>query len=446
MLSLWRHPYVRILFVALVLRVLWALLVPVVPISDGYAYDTFARNLASGLGYGWSPERLTAYWPVGTSFVYSILYMLFGHTYKPIVVLHIFLGLITILFSMLLAERWFNRGVAIVTGLLLATWPSQIQFSTVLASEPLFIALLVASLWVWTTPAVNFWVQTVLVGTLLGAATYVRPTALLVPVLLALATIAKERQWVRPLAAAAVVFLVIGALNVPWGIRNARVFGSFVLTTNGGATLWMGNNPYSLGSYMEYPEHLKTMNEAEIDKYLGATAKSHILRYPGQFVGRTLVKLVRLHDRETIGVHWNEGGLTGRFGARVQWVLKFVSTGFWLVTVALAVIGVAFLLVARGVLMALAQLPVLIWAYFALLHAMILVNDRYHFPSIPMIAMLAAFAITTIGERLRSQSARSEHRPDSANKARVRTDGRVFGCNSATERLTALRRGSRPTA
>src|SRR5712664_2071723 len=105
---LFRHPYARVLLLALLLRAVWALLVPVIPLSDSNAYDVFARNLAAGLGYCWSPGRMTAYWPVGTPFVYSVFYALFGHSYHAITLFHLVLGLTVILLSMLLAERWFD--------------------------------------------------------------------------------------------------------------------------------------------------------------------------------------------------------------------------------------------------------------------------------------------------------------------------------------------------
>lgn len=52
-----------IIVVALALRVTWAVLVPVVPLSDGRAYDLLARTLAEHGVYGWSADRPSAYWP-----------------------------------------------------------------------------------------------------------------------------------------------------------------------------------------------------------------------------------------------------------------------------------------------------------------------------------------------------------------------------------------------
>ena len=51
----YRRAAIAIILLALLLRVAWAAMVPVVPISDGHAYDIFARNLAAGVGFGFLP-------------------------------------------------------------------------------------------------------------------------------------------------------------------------------------------------------------------------------------------------------------------------------------------------------------------------------------------------------------------------------------------------------
>ena len=38
-------------------------------------------------------------------------------------------------------------------------------------------------------------------------------------------------------------------------------------------------------------------------------------------------------------------------------------------------------------------IPLVLWAYFAILHAAIVSQDRYHFPSIPFIAILSSLGV-----------------------------------------------------
>src|SRR5919199_2860491 len=219
---MFRHykPYLWIMLITLLLRVLWAVAVPVIPLSDSNAYDTFAQNLANGQGYGWNSQSPTAYWPVGTSFIYSLFYRVFGHTYLPIVIFNLVLAVVITGLAMHLAETWFNRRVALLTGLLLTLWPSQIQFTTVLASELPFTALVLVAVVVWLNKRTNLWLRSMFAGVALAAASYVRPTALLIPILLLLFRWISTREILKTLKATLVMFAVMALLIAPWSIRN----------------------------------------------------------------------------------------------------------------------------------------------------------------------------------------------------------------------------------
>lgn len=393
------HFYGWILFIALLLRLLWAMAaVPVVPVSDCNAYDTFAQNLANGYGYGWTTTSLTAHWPPGTSFVYSIFYRLFGHTYVPIIILNLLLGITIIWCSMQLAERWFNQQVAWLTGLLLTLWPVTIQFTTVLSSELLFTALFLVAMIIWLNESTHLWLRALLVGLVLTAACYVRSATLFIPFLLLLFRWVNTREILRSLAAIIVVFMIMSLLIAPWSIRNTRLYGQFVLmSTNTGVAFWIGNNPKAYGGHMDVPPEINEqtvgMNLAQRSAYLKALAMTYIKQEPLKFVTRTFKKLIRLHKRETIGVAWNEKGLVYRYGTGVLLPLKLVSEGYWLVMLGLALIGIILLGKQQGWLTMIVHPVVVIWGYFAFGHAVTEIDDRYHFYSIPMIAMLAAFMI-----------------------------------------------------
>lgn len=393
------------LALALVLRVAWAVLVPVVPLSDSLAYDVFARNLATHGVYGWTPDAPTAFWPVGTSFIYSLLFRAFGHSYLPVVVLNVALGLSIVALTMMLATRWFGARVGTVAGTLIAAWPSQVQFTTVLASELPFMALLLGATWTWFGETVTLR-RAVLTGALLAAASYFRPTALLLPVAFAAALAFQTRRWV-PVGWAAVLGLTMAVLIAPWSVRNTRLFGRIVLiSTNAGTTSWMGNNAETTGEFMR-PPYPPGMNEADSNEYFGQEARKYILDHPARFVGRTMVKLLRLHERESIGITWNSAGLE-RFGGRTVFALKLVSNIYWWVCCSLAIAGTVILTRREG-WRTLAHPALAIWGYFAAVHAITLIQDRYHFPSIPFIATLAAYAMVAWRTRAAAGTATIEH-------------------------------------
>jgi len=138
-----------VLAVAFLLRLAWAALIPVLPVSDGVVYDQFALSIANGQGYAYPDGSLTVFWPVGTSAIYALLYRLFGHDLSVIAGFNVVLGVSIVWLTHRLAIRYFNAPVAVMAAWAIAIWPVLIQFTTVLASELPFIVLLLSALCVW---------------------------------------------------------------------------------------------------------------------------------------------------------------------------------------------------------------------------------------------------------------------------------------------------------
>ncbi|MBU0621572.1 MAG: glycosyltransferase family 39 protein [Gammaproteobacteria bacterium] len=388
------------LIIALLLRVGWGISVPVIPVSDSNAYDVFAQNIAAGQGFSWKSGELTAYWAVGTPAVYALIYSIFGHTYVPIVVLNIIVGLGTVALAMSLARRWLGPVPAVLTGWILAIWPLMIQFTTILASEMLFNFCVLAAFWVATMPGWKWLPRAVAAGVILAAAVYIRPIALLLAPVIYFQEAVIQRRLIRAGAACAVSCVVMIALILPWSLRNLEVFDRFVLvSTNAGTNFWMGNNPETTGSYMPEPE-TGIVNEAERDIYLKHKAWEYIGQEPLAFVSRTLKKAVLLHDRESIGVVWNEKGLEQSFGRLVLLPLKLISNIYWWLMLACAGYALILLLRQRTWLELLTLPPLIVWAYYAAVHSITVVGDRYHIPSDPFIAMLGAYAIFIAAGRM----------------------------------------------
>lgn len=396
-----RHPIVGGLLLGALLRVVWMLLIPVDPVSDAAAYQTFATNIVLHGVYGWTPDQPGAYWAVGPSAIYAAGYLLFGVD-NPLAVLVpnmvSSLAIIWLLYD--LGSRWFDARTGLVAAGLFAIWPMAIQFTTVLASEVHFMALTLAALAAWERSGLGLrglaWLG--LSGLMFAAATYVRPIALLIPAALAMATLIRTLRlpW-GDLAKAALTTALIFAAVAPWSARNERIFNEPVfMSTNFWANFWMGNNPETDGSYMPLPDAVNGMSEIERSDYLKAVSVAYLQEAPGDFVLRTLWKTLRLHERETIGVGWNEVALRDLVGPTGVTLAKLVSTGFWYLMLACALAGMV-LLARRDLGWRVIVSPaVWLWLYFTGLHAVIVVGDRYHMPAIPLIALLAAVTLARL--------------------------------------------------
>lgn len=404
-----RRMWSLVLVLAVSLRVAWLMCIPVMPVSDSLRYDFFARRLAKGLGYTEIDNRPTAYFSIGTSALHSLGYRITGpdtaQRFTAVAILNMVLGVGSVALTMHLGRKWFNPLVGMLAGLILACWPSQIQFTTVVASETPMICVMLAAIAVWYSGRLRILPRALLAGVLFAAASYLRPTALLLPLLLVIVDLVRrERATVETLAVAMFAALAMCACIAPWTVRNYRVCGEFVLiSTSSGTNFWMGNNLRTQGGYMDPGPDGRFGGEAARSRVLRAEAWDYIRSDPLAFLTRSLVKAVRLHERESIGVVWNELGIRQRLGflgslwqSRAVLGLKLASNVYWWAALILAVAGACCLVVRRGLLSGLLVQPIAIWAYFTAVHAVTVIQDRYHFAAVPMIAILAAVALGKI--------------------------------------------------
>jgi hypothetical protein len=389
----WQRPWV-IMAAALLIRMIWAAWVPADPVSDGVLYDAFARSIATGHGYAFADGTPTEYWPVGTSAIYSLLYIVFGARPWVVPVFQALLGTAIVGLTWRIARQALGPMVAGLAAWLTAIWPLLVQFTTILASELLFIALVLAALNIWVSKRLSFAVRMISWGACIAAATYVRPTAL--PMLvgfLALQWIL-DRDWKAFIVGGLLAGLAAAVLFAPWSYRSVVLFDRFVLVSaNGGVNLWMGNNPDSAGGYMELPDR-QFPNEVDRDHYYGRAAMHFILTHPLAYAKLSVQRTVTTYGRETIGIVWNEKGLSSRYGNTMLIALKGISSAYWWAMLIFGLFGVA-LIVRRGLSKRLWPL-LASFGYLAAFPVLTVAMDRYHAPIDPMLAIFAAYALLAV--------------------------------------------------
>lgn len=401
-----------IFLLALVVRLVWVVLFDVIPVSDGQAYMIYATNIVEHGVYGLSPDQPGAYWAVGAAAVYAGSFLVFGIGPLGVILPNLISSMLAVWGLWDLGRRWFGETEGRIAAFVFALWPLAIQFTTVLASELHFMALTLLGLMAWDRArhfaSVPFWLWSLAAGFAFAGATYMRPIALLVPGLLALAVLLQApKSSFSSIAKACVVTVVIFAVVAPWSARNERVFGEPVfMSTNFWANFWMGNHPGTDGGYKQLPPETDTMGEIERSAYLEELSKGHLRDDPFGLVIRTGWKALKLHQRETIGVGWNSTVLRGYVGDTGVTVAKGLSTLWWYAMLLAAFWGIVTLFRRSGLWATLLIPPVWLWGYYTGVHAVIVVGDRYHMPAIPMIALLAAVGIAAF----RSTRAPQPHR------------------------------------
>lgn len=411
-----------VLLVALALRLVWAWLVPVVPVSDSVGYDTFARTLLEHGVFGWTRDEPFAFWPPGTTFLHAAVYGLFGYHYAAIVGMNIILSLILIVSTARLALRLHGERAAIVAAWVLALWPTLVVFTTVLASELPFLVFSVVALDVWTASSRPSLARGLLVGVLLGVAALVRPLALALPVVYAFAMVvqtwAARDLAVRHAVTGVVAALAMGLVIAPWTWRNHQLYGETVLvSTNGGITLWMGNAPGTDGRYLPVPDELSHLSDHEQAQILGARARQYILDDPVGFVVRSVRKLGILYGNESIGALWNSEGIATVWGDAAVVVTKRLTQVTWLLILLVALAGFVALWRQSGVVAALFSPLTVSIAFYSVVHSIMVAQERYHLSFAAQIAIFFGVAVAAWRARAASKDASDA----GAGQAPVRT-------------------------
>ena len=401
-----------ILGAAIVVRIFWAAIVPVAPISDSNIYWITSNNLFHHGVYGIDPAKPFSYWPVGASGIYAASYHLFGANFFAVQIINIIAGAALIFTTALLAKKWFGNRVALITAMVMALWPSLIMNSTILASEIFYLLFVNIGLLAWYADRANLIVRAAIAGIAFGIAIYVRPVALLIPFVLVVIDIVRKPDRAMAVIAAGVACFAAAALCLsPWIARNYDVHGAFVIvSTNGGPNLWMGNNPKTKGGYMPLPDYTKEMTEIERAEHLGDIAKDYMISHPVKTVENSILRTLNTHSRETIAVVWNETGITQTFGAWAVAPFKAVSSAYWLIIFGISLVAIVLFIQAAlradtyyRKLTVISHPAIVLVAYYIAVHGVIVGGDRYHFPAIPFFAMLAASAaLAMINEEFRS--------------------------------------------
>lgn len=386
------------LFAALIAAFAWLQWVPNEPVSDQDIYHRTAISVAQGKGLLDDSGNPTAYWAPGYTFYLAFFYYFFGAS--PYVgfwangLSYLFLIAGVYVF----ARQLYSESLGCMAATLTAWYPTFIFYITILASEVFFSSLLIWSLvscWSAAAKPSKNWLFAFASGLLFGAAILARPQAILLPVIFFYASWIKGRRWIWTFGHFGIITLACLLVLVPWGLRNKRELGEFVLVSaNFGANLWMGNHPNATGQYTDInsilkKENLENLPLATRDQTLKNLALQYIWTHPGKFAVLTLKRLYWTMRSESIGVAWNAKGIEKAFGH--QWLipLKVIANGAYYILLLGVLVTLYRLITLRAMclqdylllcLMLLLSLPFLIFQG----------QDRFHLPLIPYLIILAS--------------------------------------------------------
>jgi 4-amino-4-deoxy-L-arabinose transferase-like glycosyltransferase len=323
-----------------------------------------------------------------------------GESYFASALLNIACGTATAVLVLLLATSLLGASVGRWAGLLAAVYPNHVLFGSLHLTEPLFTLFLVAAVFLLLftrRPATA--ASLVGAGLLLGLAVLTRPAIALFPLLLPVWYLGQGHDLRTALKRGGAVVLVSFLVIVPWMARNYRVSGRAHIASSGGHNFWIGNNPKALGGYAR-PVYLdRPLWDGEKADFsrgyrLGLEA---IAAEPVRAAFRFVQKTTYFFALETDGVLWNMKGFSRPPTTWITVPLLGLTNPSYIAVLGACVLG--FLSGPGG---AFSSLFGLLTAYFVMITVAFVGDPRYHYPLVPLAAILAGKALVHDWPALRS--------------------------------------------
>ena len=388
---------------AVALRVAWVLLVPTKPVGDFAMYVESAAHLVEHGAF----DSEYVYMP-GYIFLLAPVQALGGGWLATKVVGAILGGLGA--GAVMGISRQMAGGslrIAVVAGLLYACWPAGIAIASVTGTDmPAAVLLIVAAYFLVRFAGERPFLAAVLFGVFTGLAAYIRAIVVPLAALAVLVFRAQGRPWRASIKFTVIACLVAFMMLVPWAARNRVRYGeTFFTDSHGGLTALVGANPNTDGCYSRSLNRmfqdvtgfaLLAEPHREADHASMAIAKGWIGFDPLFTAGLLVSKAERLLVNERALLYWplfRAGVLPPRhqaFFARHRSFIEAVADGFWMVVLALALMGCA-LAYARKQWLALSLLPQAI--ALGLLYTAIFAEPRYRLPICMVLVPLSAMAL-----------------------------------------------------
>jgi tetratricopeptide (TPR) repeat protein len=395
------------------------------PTMDPLYHDVWAQNIASG---NWIGGRVFFRAPFYAYFLATV-YKIFGHNYViPRVFQHL-VGSCSCVLVYLLAKRLFNRKVAVVSGLIAASYGMLWYFEDELLLDSFLVffdlLLILSLLKARDHPRLSQWFVS---GIILGISAITRPNILFfIPfVWLWIFLVFKRDAQFKRIVTFCVSFLVGIILIVsPITLRNLLAGGDLVMiASQGGINFYIGNNQNSDGmsaifykqdwqyrdfQQMAEKEANKVLRPSEISNFYYRKGIDFLLEDPSA-ASRLLVKKLYLF--------WTRFEISDNqdiyFFRRYSWLIRTLPLGFWLIgPLGLGGMFLSLFTFSRSVKSRSDQmpdqknkvaLPILFVFSYMITVVMFFVTARFRLPALAFLIIFSGFALVWLVERLRTKN------------------------------------------
>ncbi|MBC2148292.1 glycosyltransferase family 39 protein [Listeria booriae] len=409
----WRKGlfYLALIILIIVPRLIWILCFPIEPTSDFYLYHVIASYRADQ--NSWSTlfqENILDYAPFFTHILYfsTVLSWVYSFTGNFVIAGQLFNALLTLLGAILLfkaCKNVFQLPVAVMATIIFSLWPSYFMYSTLLGAEPLFMALLALSMYIWTKleakkPSLFL---SIVLALALVCMNYIRPLAAVILIAFIICSLITKWEWRNfwrkyvPVVVIFLVFLLAG------GLINKILYPFPTASNFTGYSMYIGANEQSTGQWSEkdmkyfwslYHENpdkpsnvSKKMQEKAIDRLQQTTKEGRLLSFE--------TKKMKIFSDEGYGYEWNVYNNAPTIFFHSNMILA-ISNVIAELMILLSGIGLLIAIFCRR--MKQVFLFALMEVGFTLSALLVEVQGRYHIPLIFVYSILVAFTLYSIIE------------------------------------------------
>jgi len=360
-----------------------------IPYDDSLAYLKLSDTLFNHHAYVNDAGLPTSYWPVGYPAYLMSLKVFIGNTIAAARVMNVVIALALVVTLFAVFKSWLSDREQLVFILVTALFPNLVLSSNVILSDYLFTLFLWIAVWIYLRRKHSI-ASFAAMGLVLAVMSYLRPVALLLP-LVVVAALWWGGEWKACRYAALAGLLVFVVVLAPWTVRNYRVFGAFVpISTNGGYNFRMGSHPGASGGVNhDFDYNVANPDEAEESANAFKAGEEEIFHHPLQTIVRMPKKIFELYRRGDSSLSWAFKRTEKPLNPFLLSFLFYATNASSYFVVYLGLVTILGCFVFRKTL-AIHPLLVILYLYVILVTLVFVGSERYLIPVLPVHQFLAA--------------------------------------------------------
>lgn len=397
-----------LIIISLAPRLAWIYYVQTQPFSDFLHLHNYGISASGGDFKGFVNFYAVFPFKIGYGMVLAGLYSIFGTDLMVSKLFNVILSLILVLLLYAGGKMLYGEKAGRIAALLAAVWPAHIMYTSVVASEHLFLVLFTASVLLimgfikkYTYKNYEFQngnLMLIGIGVLTAAAQLVRPMAMLLLPVFAVFVLIYKRYRANALAGTVLsvksillvtlcYFALINLVNIP--VEKAT--GVDITRSDAGFNLMVGTNDKSSGAFNYDDFSIIEKNNYDFDKVHNEAKQIAFQRLksnPLQMIKLVIRKYKILWGNENYGYYWStvSSESIGQYDAVKSHPRVFygLSQAFYILVLLMAICACGYTIIQKRYD---ALIILMVFGGILISYTLLEVQSRYHMPVVPLLIL-----------------------------------------------------------